>query len=148
MKHRVLAGIALSMVASTAGAEEGHHVNHVAVFGGAVSTSEHSGAAVGMDVERRVRRRVGVAVAMEGTQIENEMGVLVVPAVVMHPWRGVKVLGGVGWEHAHGHDEVVLRAGAGYDVHVGGVSVGPAVAVDRAGGGTAVVGGVAVGAGF
>jgi len=132
---------------SPALADEHVHPTHVAVFVGAASSSHGSGAAAGVDVERRFGA-FGVALVADGARIDDANQLLVIPAVVVHPWRGLKVLAGVGWERAHGHDAVAFRAGTGYDAHVGAMSIGPSVALDRAGGVTSVVFGAAVGAGF
>ena len=67
---------------------------------------------------------------------------------MVHPWQGLKVLAAAGWEHAEGHDAFVVRGGAGYDVHLGSLSVGPSIALDRADGHYAFVFGAAAGVGF
>lgn len=143
--------------AGVAGAEPGvdhgapgehhHHANHLAAFFGAATTEHGTGAAVGLDYERRFGM-LGVAAVVDVARVDGETAVLAMPSVVVHPWRGAKALGGVGWEHAHGHDAVAYRVAVGYDVHVGAMSLGPSVALDRASGATSVVFGGAVGAGF
>jgi hypothetical protein len=131
---------------SEPGAHTTHPV-HAAVFVGVVTSSHGTGPAAGIDVERRFGP-IGVALIVDTARVAEATVVSVIPAIVIHPWRGAKLLGGTGWERAHGHDELVLRGGAGYDLHVGALSFGPTVAVDWVGETTAVVAGATVGAGF
>lgn len=129
-----------------AGHTDAHPV-HVAAFVGAVTSEHGSGPAAGLDVERRFGR-IGMALVIDSARVEEATVVTVVPAAVVHPWRGAKVLGGAGWERSHGHDELVLRAGAGYDVHLGSLSFGPSMAVDWVAETAVLTVGASVGAGF
>jgi hypothetical protein len=146
--------VALLLTGSSARAESEepgghaeHHPIHAAAFVGVVSGSHGTGPSAGIDLERRFGP-IGMALVVDTARIEGATVVSVIPSVVVHPWRGAKLTGGTGWERAHGHDELVLRAGAGYDLHVGAMSFGPTVAVDWVGESTAVVAGATVGAGF
>jgi hypothetical protein len=126
---------------------EHHHPIHAAAFVGVVTSSHGTGPAAGIDLERRFGP-IGMALVVDTARVSGATVLSVIPAVVMHPWRGAKLMGGTGWERSHGHDELVLRAAAGYDLHVGALSFGPTMAVDRVGETTAVVMGATVGAGF
>lgn len=149
--------LALALVLATAGGaaaepevhhrHHAHHPYHLAVFVGATVADDTTGASFGLDLERRLGR-FGVAAIVDITRMHGGFHEIVVPALVVHPAAGLKVLVGAGWEHASGHDAVVVRAGAGYDLHVGSLSLGPSVSLDRADGATAVVAGATLGTGF
>lgn len=129
-------------------AHHGHHRNHVAVAVGATHVADATGPTLGADLETRLAPWLGIVVLVDAARLHATTHVLAATGVAVHPWRGWSVMAGVGWEHAAEHDAVAVRAATGYAVHLGPASIGPTVAVDRAAGETAVVGAVAVGAGF
>jgi hypothetical protein len=124
-----------------------YHPNHIAVFAGVATTADTSGASVGFDYERRFGE-IGVAAIVDIARLHGAQQYIAAPAVVFHPWAGLKLVAAVGVEHGHGEQALLLRGGAGYDAHLGPISIGPSVSFDSVEGHHAVVAGLAVGSGF
>ncbi|MBK7538748.1 MAG: hypothetical protein IPI49_25955 [Myxococcales bacterium] len=141
--------LALSLWSTAAAAEAGHAAppHHAAVFVGATSVEGATGFTIGLDYERRFGRW-GTALILDLARLHGANHLVVAPALVVHPWAGLKALVAVGLEHSDAHDVLVVRIAAGYDVHLGAWSIGPLAAVDRADGSSAVVWGVSAGLGF
>ena len=127
-----------------------HHANHVAAFVGVTHEEQSDHATAGIEHEYRLpllHELLGAGPVVEYVHAEHS-AVVAVALVHAHPWRGINLFVGPGYERADGHGEVLVRGGVGYDLHVGGLSVSPTVAFDRIAGHTAAVGGLAVGLGI
>lgn len=132
--------------AEAAGAHA-HH-SHAAISLGGVHVDGATGASIGADVATRFAAHVAIVALIDVARVHATTHLLAATGIAVYPWRRLSVTAAVGWEHAPGHDALALRAAAGYAVPLGPTTVGPTVAIDRAGGATAVVGAMAVGVGF
>lgn len=161
-----LALLALSIPAAFAeehSAEE-YHRHHVAALVLGSHSGEKNGFTVGGDYEFRFARPIGVTVTGEyvGGGFRED---LVAFTATVHPWKGLKLQAGPGFDHelrrheteaAEGesaaHQKVnraLFRVGGGYDIEVGkNMTIGPDFAYDILKGERVVVYGVTIGFGF
>lgn len=123
------------------------HDHHLALFLGATYVEESTYPTVGLDYEYRLPfldRLFGVGPMIE--YIHEEHAVLIgAVALYVHPWAGLKLFADSGYEYSEEHGDFLVRLGAGYDFHLGSVSLTPTAAVDFVHGHTAIVGGLALG---
>ncbi len=126
------------------------HRHHLAVFGGGTYHEKHSehGGALALEYEFRFHRYVGIGALYEWNfGIEDDPSVFAIP-VVVHPWRGLKLMVGPGWEFSRERDPL-LRFGLGWDFHVGeNLVLTPLVSNDWVAGHHNTNYGLAVGWGF
>ena len=132
-----------------AGEDHAHH-SHVAMFIGATAHAGHYGVTVGADYEYRLSAMdglVGLGVLVDAAFFDPP-DVIAGPMVVLHPVGDLRVAVApiilTNFEKGH----LGIRGSVGYDLHFGGMSVGPSASVDYANGHVAYVFGLAVGAGF
>lgn len=129
--------------------EDGHHSKwHVAVFNGATTNFDHSSTdyTFGIDAEYRFSDLLGAGLGLESIFALHQETVIAVPFFI-HPYKGAKIIlapiaVGVSSKWHYG-----ARFGAGYDFHVGKLSVGPTIAFDWTDT-KALVYGLSVGMGF
>ena len=123
------------------------HDHHLALFLGATHVEESTYPTVGLDYEYRLpflNRLFGVGPMVE--YIHEDHAVLIgAVALYLHPWAGLKLFSDAGYEYSEEHGDFLVRLGAGYDFHLGSVSLTPTAAVDFVHGHTAIVGGLALG---
>ena len=158
--------VALTGFASFAeeGAPSEFHRHH---FGGLLAGShntEKNGFTAGGDYEFRFVRQFGVMATGEyvGGGFREDLFAL---TAVVHPWHGLKLQAGPGFEHELNRHEVageagsevlhheatrkLLRIGGGYDIEVGKhMTIGPDIAVDFLKGEKVFVYGITIGLGF
>lgn len=128
----------------------GHASRHLAVFAGVADPAHHAAVALGADAEWRLPilgQRVGAA-AFGDVALGHHAHGLIGGGVVVHPGAGLRVFAGPAVALSEGHRELGLRAGLGYDVHVGRYAVTPTVNVDVVGGTATPVAGLSFGASF
>ena len=132
-------------------AEHAHgsaHKHHVAVFGGATSTSggKH-GATIGADYGYRVHDLVSLALAVDyaGGDIDTT---ILAAGVFLHATDAIRVLIAPGIDYHNGHEDAVLRLGLLYDFHVGAWTLSPTVHLDALEAEENAVYGLSVGHGF
>lgn len=133
-------------------ADDEHHEfkkNIVGVFAGFTSVDHSTEATFGVEYEYRFTELVGVGAVYEHTsQAHHGDGTSIYMALLhVHPWQELRLSVGYGTEDIHhegAHSEDVLRFGVAYDFHVGEFGIAPAFNLDRVGGHTAKVFGVAL----
>ncbi len=135
------------------GEHHGHHANHIAIFGGATTLfgdEAHTGATFGLDYERRLPMMDGLfgLGALVDVALMEHTSVIVAPALFIHPAGGLKITVAPGVEHEGEENVFVMRGGLSYAIHLGRLSVGPAVAADYANKHVALVYGLDIGMGF
>lgn len=161
----LLALLALAAPAAVAEehAAEHYHRHHFAALISGSHSGEKDGFTIGGDYEFRFARPLGLTVTGEyvaGSFREE----LVVFTATAHPWKGLKLQAGPGFDHelrrhetehsegAATHQKVnraLFRIGAGYDIEVGKhMSIGPDLAYDILKGQRVFVYGVTIGFGF
>lgn len=129
--------------------EDGHHSKwHVAVFNGATTNFDysHTDYTIGADVEYRFHDKFGLGLGIEHIAASHPETVVAIP-LFFHPYKGLKLIAAPIAVNYSGNTHYGARLGAGYDFHVGKLSVGPLVALDMTNT-TAVVYGVSIGMGF
>lgn len=127
-----------------------HPARHVAVAVGASTDGHHVSPAVGVDGIYRFsfwHGRLGIAAVADVVLAAHPHG-LAGAGLVVYPYAGLRVLVAPAVSFTDGHGTGALRAGLGYDVHVGAFSVTPSVALDRSHGTTIRTAGVALGFSF
>lgn len=133
-------------------ADDGHHEfkqHIVGVFAGFTSVDHNTEATFGLEYEYRITELVGVGAIYEHTSnAHHGDGTSIYMGLVhVHPWQELRLSVGYGTEKIHhegAHSEDVLRFGVAYDFHVGEFGISPAFNLDRVGGHTAKVFGVAI----
>ena len=168
MKILCVASLAfVTLTISTALAEEHaaehYHRHHFAALISGSHSGEKNGFTIGGDYEFRFARPLGFTVTGEyvGGSFREE---LVAFTATAHPWKGLKLQAGPGFDHElrrheAGHAEGVVvhhkvnralfRVGAGYDIEVGKhLSLGPDFAYDILKGERVFVYGITIGFGF
>lgn len=134
----------------------GHHY-HVAAFFGATTNvdGEHTDLTLGIDAERRLglmHGKIGIGILAEAILAEHTEMILGAP-LFYHATDEIKLIGAIARTFAddgHGgtHQATLIRLGAGYDLHMGGITLTPAVNADFIDGHLSVVYGLAAGFGF
>ena len=137
---------------------------HTGIFIGAASSMQEktSNFALGIDLERRIRRHFGIGLMAESVFAEHIESLIAVP-LFFHA-GSLKCWLAPGIEFAKEIDEAktaetgketlemkevfLIRAGLGYDIHLGKFSISPAVNLDFAGEKTSLVYGVGLGMAF
>lgn len=160
-----LALLALAVPAALAEehAAEHYHRHHFAALISGSHSGEKNGFTIGGDYEFRFARLLGVTATGEyvGGSFRED---LVAVTATVHPWKGLKLQAGPGFDHElrrhepeHGVAEPVhhkvnralFRVGAGYDFEISKhVSVGPDFAYDILKGERVFVYGIMIGFGF
>lgn len=155
----------LALTGSAVLAEEGHASNefHRHHFGGLLAGShntEKNGLTVGGDYEFRFVKQFGVMATGEyvGGGFREDLFAF---TGVVHPWKGLKLQAGPGFERelkkhetagepVHGEaTRALFRVGGGYDIEVGKhMTIGPDIAVDFLKGEKVFVYGITIGFGF
>lgn len=133
-------------------AEHVAHHHHLGVFLGGGVRDEHgevaSGFALGFEYEYRVHPLIGVGGLVE-VATGDLRDVVVMAPVVVHPWRGLKLVAAPGAEFRRDEDaEFLIRLGVGYLVPFRRVTVGPEFNVDVVDGHPTVIVGISVGFGL
>lgn len=161
----LLAAVALTGTAAFA-QEEGSSEFHRHHFGGLLAGShntEKNGLTVGGDYEYRFVRKFGVMATGEyvGGGFREDLFAF---TAVVHPWKGLKLQAGPGFERELNRKEAeiaegetltnsanraLFRIGGGYDIEVGKhMTIGPDFAVDILKGEKVFVYGITIGFGF
>jgi hypothetical protein len=160
-----LAAVALTATAALA-QEEGSAEFHRHHFGGLLAgshNSERNGFTTGGDYEFRFVRHFGVMATGEyvGGGFREDLFAF---TAVVHPWKGLKLQAGPGFDHElkkkeaaeagaelmhHDSTRGLFRIGLGYDVEVGRhMTIGPDFALDILKGDKVFVYGITIGFGF
>jgi hypothetical protein len=134
------------------GHEEPHqgHRHHLAFFVGLTKEDHHDDEETfGLDYEYRLgkSRRTGLGFLVDYAGGELETTVVAVP-LFFHPVGGLKLMVAPGLEYHNSESEFLIRAGIGYDFHIGKVSIGPSYAIDFVDSEEIEVYGLAIGFGF
>jgi hypothetical protein len=141
-----------------------YHRFHLAGFIGGTHNGEKNAFTYGGDLEYRFHQLFGVSAGFEHVNAPFRDNVWTFPFVI-HPYRGIRLYLGPGFERAKESVEEpesplappatvtvrngLFRIGGAYSVHLKrGWSVGPDVAVDFVGGQAVFVYGLAIGFGF
>ena len=134
----------------------GHHY-HVAAFFGATTNidGEHTDLTLGIDAEKKLglmHGKLGVGIIAEAIFAEHTELILGVP-LFYHATDKIKLVAAIARTFAddgHGgtHQATLIRLGAGYDLHLGGITLTPAINTDFIEGHLSVVYGLAAGIGF
>ena len=143
---------------SEEGAHDNHaeHKNHIGLFlGGTTHLGAHSSTVftAGLDYERRFAPIFGVGILLDFPMDFAQYDFTMIAAIPLnlHPFAGLKVTVAPGIEYAHSAAAFLIRAGLGYDIHVGKYTVTPTISYDyivSAHPTSALVWGIAVGRGF
>lgn len=143
---------------------EEYHRHHIAALVSGSDSGEKNGFTIGGDYEFRFARPIGVTVTGEyvGGSFRED---LVAFTATAHPWRGLKLQAGPGFDHElrrhetesaegeevahHKVNRALFRVGAGYDIEVGkNMTIGPDFAYDILKGEKVFVYGITIGFGF
>ncbi len=163
----ILIGMMLSITSVYAAEEQAHeghgethateheaHANHVAVFAGATTVTEHETHhyfTLGADYERFfMDGLLGAGALVDAAFTDADTVVVLGVPFFVHPVSSLKLFVAPGLEMVAGHNEFMVRGGLGYDIHVGNYSVTPTASIDYIVNldHTAYVYGIAVGRGF
>ena len=114
----VMLGLMMMSEPGLADEDEGHHRNHLSLFVGATHAEGNDEATVGLEYEYRLNEQFGVGALLDhaGGDVDST---IVAGAVFFHPYEGLLLLAAAGNEHTHHGDELVLRAGIGYEFEIG-----------------------------
>lgn len=114
----VIFGLTVVSAAAVASEEKRHHRNHLSVFAGATHAEGSDEATIGLEYEYRLNERFGVGALLDhaGGDLDST---IVAGVVFFHPYEGLLLLAAAGNEHTHHGDELVLRAGIGYEFELG-----------------------------
>lgn len=147
----------------------GHHFHkhHVALFMGASTNFGHDAtlATIGIDYEYRFVEKIGAGAVCEYLFDDKTEEIVAGICLVYHPIDNFKILAGPLYQNAshkaddshegHGADHgssssenFGLRVGAGYDFHLGKLSITPTINSDFIDGATILVYGLGLGLGF
>jgi len=115
--------------------------HHIALFNGATTNFSHESTSytIGLDYEYRISKLLGIGLLGEVILADSEEFLTGV-AVCAHPFKGTKLIAAPlvvfsEEHHSEGHEikkesSFAFRIGAGYDFHVGKLSLGPTVDFD------------------
>lgn len=131
------------------GSHDAHaaHLNHVALFGGATYYDTHFYQTAGIDYERLLNAKLGIAGMAEVVFADHAL-FIAGAGLAWHPVPALKLAAIPALEHSNGHSAFLMRATAEYALHVGPLSVAPALSADYVSGHVALVPGLAIGTGF
>ncbi len=127
--------------------EEHGHRHHVGLFLGNTHAGGEDKFTVGVDYEYRLTPIFGVGGLVDHASGDHD-ATIVGGALFVHPWGNSRVLLAPGIEHAHGHNEFLVRVGVSYDFHIGRLTVSPTLNVDFVDGEENTVYGLTFGYGF
>lgn len=116
-------------------AHHSDHWNHLSVLGGMTLIDEEIDPIFGVEYERlseTLGGKVGVVSTFE-VGLRHHTAYSVGFGIALHPYEGFKLLMLPLFEFEDGHKVPLVRTGAGYDFHLGQISVGPFVAFDLGG---------------
>jgi hypothetical protein len=133
------------------GHDDGHHRHHVAVVGGAAFKDSKTAGVLGADYVFSPSPSFGLGVAYEETFGDFNLQALFLSAGFRPGGGPLKLAAGVGVERKLGghKNKGIVFLSAGYDFHVGRLTLGPEANVDFVEGGVRVYSlGLAVGVGF
>lgn len=140
--------------------EDGYFRHHVSAFLGGSHTAEKDGGTLGAGYEFRFNRYIGAGAVYEHVG-QNFRENLAVFSGMVHPWKGLMISAGGGYErapeteeHRESSPEVVqghglFRLGAGYEWEIKErFTIGPEIAFDWAGSERVFVYGISIGWGM
>lgn len=161
----LLALLALAVPAAVAEehAAEHYHRHHFAALLSGSHSGVKNGFTIGGDYEFRFARSLGFTVTGEYVAGDFREDLVAFTATV-HPWKGLKLQAGPGFDHElrrheaehveeaqvhHKVNRALFRVGAGYDFELGKhMSIGPDFAYDILKGERVFVYGITIGFGF
>lgn len=112
----------------------GSHYNHVALFAGVTTVTSHGTHhyfTLGADYERYfLDGMLGAGVLIDAAFTDADTVLILGVPLFFHPISGLKVFVAPGIEMVAGHNEMMVRGGIGYDIHIGNYSLTPTFSVD------------------
>jgi hypothetical protein len=143
--------LAVLVQAQSVFSSEDHHgstdKHMIGVFLGAEDDARETEFSYGFEYEYRFTEHLGGGLLYERVDdAHHGDGVSVVLGMLsLHPHGGWRFVLGVGREEidgSHGHNENLVRFGAGYDFHLGKFGIEPTISVDRSAGNSKFIYGI------